>query len=140
VTRGTVTPVYPVIAYPHTAAGGDAIAGGVVYHGTRVPELNGKLVFGDITTGHIWYADMKDVLAADDGKAETLAPLHEVDANLRALVLDTFHARGGRGEVLPAAAVAGRGRVDLRFAEDSDGELYVMTKSDGMIRRVVGMK
>ena len=38
------------------------------------------------------------------------------------------------------AAVAGRGRVDLRFAEDDAGELYVLTKSDGMIRQVVGVK
>jgi hypothetical protein len=30
--------------------------------------------------------------------------------------------------------------VDLRFAEDSAGELYVLTKSDGMIRQVVGVR
>jgi hypothetical protein len=54
---------------------------------------------------------------------------------------ETFHARGGRGDTLPGAgAVSGRGRVDLRFAQSSDGELYVLTKSDGMIRRVVGFK
>jgi mono/diheme cytochrome c family protein len=141
ITRGTVTPAYPVIAYPHTPIGGDAIAGGVIYHGSRVPALKGKLVFGDITTGHIWYADMQEVLAADDGKAATLAPMHELDAGLRRLVESTFHARGGLGDSLPGTgAVAGRGRIDLRFAEDSDGELYIMTKSDGMIRRVVGMK
>jgi glucose/arabinose dehydrogenase len=141
ITRGTVTPTYPVIAYPHTAAGGDAIAGGVIYHGTRVPGLKGKLVFGDITTGHIWYADMADVLNADDGKAETLASMHPLDAGLRGLVEAAFHARGGKGDALPGnGAVSGRGRVDLRFAEDADGELYVITKSDGMIRRVVGMK
>jgi len=34
--------------------------------------------------------------------------------------------------------MAGRGRVDLRFAVDNDGELYILTKSDGMIRKVVG--
>jgi len=37
-------------------------------------------------------------------------------------------------------AMAGRGRVDLRFAVDNDGELYLLTKSDGMIRKVVGAK
>ena len=37
-------------------------------------------------------------------------------------------------------AQAGRGRVDLRFAVDNDGELYILTKSDGMIRKVVGAK
>ncbi len=35
------------------------------------------------------------------------------------------------------AMIAGRGRVDMRFAADNDGGLYVLTKSDGMIRKVV---
>ena len=141
VTRGTVTPAYPVIAYPHTAGGGDAIAGGFVYRGTRIPALKGKLLFGDITTGRIWYAEMADVLRADDGDPATLAPIHEVDAGLRRIVEETYRARGGLGEALPgAAAVSGRGRVDLRFAEDGAGELYIMTKSDGMIRQIVGFR
>ena len=142
VTRGTVTPIYPVIQYPHMAEnGGDAIAGGFVYRGSRIPALKGKLVFGDITTGRVWYANIADVLAADDGKAATLAQMYEIDAGLRRIVEATYHARGGRGEALPgAAAVAGRGRVDFRFAAGSDGELYILTKSDGMIRRVAGVR
>jgi mono/diheme cytochrome c family protein len=141
VTRGTVKPSYPVIAYPHTTIGGDAIAGGFVYRGARIPALKGKLLFGDITTGRIWYADMADVLRADDGNPMTLAPIHELDTGLRRLVEATFRSRGGRSDALPgAAAVSGRGRVDMRFAEDSAGELYVLTKSDGMIRRVVGVQ
>jgi mono/diheme cytochrome c family protein len=141
VTRGTVKPTYPVIAYPHTAIGGDAIAGGFVYRGARIPALKGKLLFGDITTGRIWYTDMADVLRADDGNPMTLAPIHELDTGLRRLVEETFRSRGGRSDALPgAAAVSGRGRVDMRFAEDSAGELYVLTKSDGMIRQVVGIR
>jgi glucose/arabinose dehydrogenase len=141
IVRGTVKPAYPVIAYPHTSSGGDAIAGGFIYRGKRIPALKGRLVFGDITTGRVWYAEMKDVLGADDGNATTLAPLHELDAGLRRLVEGTFRARGGRGDMLPgAAAVSGRGRVDVRFAEDNAGELYLLTKSDGMIREVVGVR
>jgi mono/diheme cytochrome c family protein len=141
VTSGTMKPTGPVIAYPHSSIGGDAIAGGFVYRGSRSPTLKGKLLVGDITTGHIWYAEMADVVRADDGDATTLAPMHEVDAGLRRLVEDTFRARGGRGATLPgAAAVAGRGRVDLRFAVDNAGELYVLTKSDGMIRQVMGLR
>jgi mono/diheme cytochrome c family protein len=141
VVRGTVTPQYPVIQYPHMAEnGGDAIAGGFIYRG-KIPALRTKLVFGDITTGRIWYAERADVLAADDGKPATVARIHEMDAGLRRLVEETYRARGGRGEGLPgAAAVSGRGRVDLRFAVDNDGELYILTKSDGMIRKVVGAK
>jgi hypothetical protein len=140
IARGTMTPTYPVISYPHTSAGGDAIAGGIVYRGTKIPSLKGKLLFGDITTGKLWSADMKDVVAADDGKADTLAPIRELDAGLRGLVERTFRARGARGETLPGnAAVAGRGRVDLRIAEDAAGDLYVLTKADGMIRRIVAV-
>jgi len=141
IARGTVKPIYPVIAYPHTSIGGDAIAGGIVYRGNKIPSLKNKLLFGDITTGHVWYADINDVLGADDGNATTLATMHEVDAGLRRLVEQAFRARGGQGETLPGAgAVSGRGRVDARFAQSNDGELYVLTKSDGMIRQVVGFK
>ncbi len=141
VVRGTIKPTYPVIAYPHAAGGGDAIAGGFIYRGSKIPALKGKLLFGDITTGRIWYAEMADVLKADDGDPTTIAPLHEIDAGLRKLTEETFRARGARGETLPgAAAVSGRGRVDMRFAEDNSGELYILTKSDGMIRQVIGLK
>jgi len=140
VTRGTVKPTYPVIEYPHNRdSGGDAIANGFVYRGKLVPALVDKLVFGDITTGRVWYANRSDVLAADDGNPATLAPIHEIDADLRRLTDETFRKRGGKGDAIPGmGAQAGRGRVDLRFAVDNDGELYLLTKSDGMIRKVVG--
>jgi hypothetical protein len=140
-TRGTVKPSDPVIAYPHTSIGGDAIAGGYVYRGSRLTGLKGKLLFGDITTGRIWFAEMTDVLAANDGDPTTVAPIHQLDTGLRRLVEETFRARGGRGDALPGAAgVSGRGRVDVRFAVDNAGELYLLTKSDGMIRQIVGFR
>jgi mono/diheme cytochrome c family protein len=142
VARGTVTPTYPVIQYPHNReSGGDAIANGFVYRGKLIPALRDKLVFGDITTGRIWYANRADVLAADDGNATTVAPIYEADADLRRLTEGMYRERGGKGEALPGmAAIAGRGRVDFRFAMDNDGELYILTKSDGMIRKVVGAR
>jgi mono/diheme cytochrome c family protein len=141
VTRGTVKPSYAVIAYPHASGGGDAIANGFVYRGKRIPALQGTLVFGDITTGRIWYAHLKDVLAADDGNPLTLAPLHELGTRLRALSEETYRRRGGKGAGLPGrGAVAGPGRVDLRLAEDNDGELYVLTKGDGMIRAFLSVR
>ena len=94
-------------------------------------------MFGDITTGRILYAQMKEVLAADDGNPLTVAPLHELGTRLRALSEETFRRRGGKGDSLPGrGAVAGAGRVDIRLAEDNAGELYVLTKRDGMIREI----
>ena len=142
VARGEVRPTYPVIQYPHSReSGGDAIANGFVYRGTLVPLLRDKLLFGDITTGRVWYANRADVLAADDNDPTTVAPIYEVDADLRRITEETYRKRGGTGQTLPGfAAIAGRGRVDLRFAQDNDGELYLLTKSDGMIRKVVGAR
>ena len=84
VQSGTVKPTYPVLQYPHRPGGGDAIANGFIYRGSQVPALRGKLVFGDITTGRVWYAERADLLAADDGDPATVAPIHELDTGLRA--------------------------------------------------------
>ncbi|ODS52099.1 MAG: hypothetical protein ABS36_18255 [Acidobacteria bacterium SCN 69-37] len=142
VTRGTIAPTYPVAQYSHDrATGGDGIANGFVYAGRDLPALSNKLIFGDITTGRIWYADIADIRAADNGRPDTLAPLHEVTTDLRPLVEAAYRARGGQGDTLPGiGAVSGRGRVDVRFAVDDAGEIYLLTKSDGMIRKVVGAR
>lgn len=141
VVRGEVRPTYPVIQYAHGPGGGDAIANGFVYRGRQVPLLRNTLVFGDITTGRTWYANRADVLAADDGDPATVAPIYEIDTGLRRLAEATFRERGGMGQTLPGrGAVAGAGRVDMRLAVDGDGELYILTRSDGMIRKVVGAR
>jgi mono/diheme cytochrome c family protein/glucose/arabinose dehydrogenase len=142
VTRGSTRPTYPVLQYPHTRdAGGDAIANGFVYRGALIPALRDKLLFGDITTGRIWYANRAELLAADDGHPATVAPIHEMDTDLRRLTEAKFRERGGKGETLPGMSMlAGRGRVDMRFAVDNAGELYILTKADGMIRKVVGVR
>jgi hypothetical protein len=155
VTSGTVVPTYPVIEYPHTAAGGDAIAGGFVYRGKALPALKGKYIFGDISTGRIWYADYKEMLAADDTNPATLALLHDVHLKWSGpgdgaetagrvypsafpVVLAGYKARGGVDPDLPGqSTVSGPGRADVRFAVDAGGELYLLSKVDGMIRAVV---
>ncbi len=55
------TSIDPVYEYVHTGiAGGDAqfkgnsVCGGVVYRGTRLPDLSGHYIFCDSVSGHIW--------------------------------------------------------------------------------------
>ena len=155
ITNGAVTPTYPVIEWPH-AGGSDAIGSGFLYNGKLIPALRGKYIFTDITTGHIWYADYKEMLAADDGNPSTMAERHEVqirwdnphdapDAGKK--VYDTmfpiaeaaYHFRGGKDPDLPGTSlVSGSGRADAHVAVDAAGELYVFTKTDGVLRVVVG--
>jgi hypothetical protein len=174
------------LAY-RTGVEGLAIAGGFVYRGKRWPQLQGAVVFGDITSGRIFYARMADLVAATDGNVTTLAPYTEIRTNLSALVqarMATFPLpaprAGGPGPGAPTAppapttappaapaapsgppapavappappaagpAVApgaGRGpaplRLELRLATDEAGEIYILTKSDGTIRRITNIR
>ena len=155
VTNGTVTPTYPVIQYPHLPGGGDAIGSGVVYRGKALPALRGKYVFTDISTGRIWYANYSDMLAADEGNPKRMAATHAIgilwddpvdapDAGKKAfdtmfpIVKAAYHARGGKAPVLPGRGlVSGDGRADVHVAVDGAGELYVFSKTDGIIRAVI---
>jgi hypothetical protein len=141
----TIAPTYPVIQYGHVAGGGDAIGSGFLYAGKAIPALRGKYVFTDISTGHIWYADYKEMLAAEAG-ARPMAERHEVGISweqrryetMFPIAQATYQARGGRSPILPGRAlVSGDGRADANLAVDAAGELYVFTKTDGMIRAVV---
>lgn len=54
----------PIMEYDHTA--GTAVVGGFVYHGSLIPQLDGKYVFGDFSNGpfsapgngRLFYADL----------------------------------------------------------------------------------
>ncbi|MBI3262011.1 MAG: PQQ-dependent sugar dehydrogenase [Acidobacteria bacterium] len=156
VTGHMVVPTYPVIQYGHGPTGGDSIGSGFLYNGKAIPALRGKYVFTDLTTGRLWYADYSDMLAADDGKPGTMATIHEVkllwndphdsqDAGKKVyesmfpIVEVAYHARGGRSPRLPGRAdLIKGGRADVRLSIDASGELYLYSKGDGVIRRVVG--
>ncbi len=151
-TDGMVTPTYPVIEYPHLTGGGDAVSSGYVYRGKAFPALRGKYLFGDLSTGNVWYADFKEMLAADDGNPKTLAEMHpvkirwakpgdasEIYSSMSPVTESAYHARGGTAKGLPGfGKVPNGGRSDIHFWEDADGELFIMSKSDGMIRQVTG--
>lgn len=161
-----VTPIYPVALYSHWD--GDGISSGFVYRGALMPGLYGKYIFGDIANGRVFYADFKEMLAADDGDLNTVAPTYELqivydnpldvpDAGYARwrmfdIVALTYTNRGGNvsGQRLPGSAdstgpgkmdsegiIYGRGRVDLRLCQGGDGEIYVISKSDGSIRKMV---
>jgi hypothetical protein len=179
--NGVTTPKYPVLQYGRAlddqdaTIAGDSIAGGVVYRGSLVPALYGKYVFGDSTTGRLFYAELAEMLANDDGDPTTMAEIHELellwdDPNdapnegtepystisiptapgsdhsvqvrgpMYQIVDTAYHDRGGLDPNLPGAAGITNpfGRADIQLATDAAGELYILSKSDGMIRAIVG--
>lgn len=53
---GGVTLTPPIFSYRHGTATnqGNAVTGGRVYRGSRIPSLTGKYIFGDYVSGNVW--------------------------------------------------------------------------------------
>jgi hypothetical protein len=123
---------YPVAIYDHND--GQAISGGFAYYG-RIRALRGKLVFGDIARGRLFAADLAAIKAADDGIPRTVAPVEEIQLYVR-------DARGNRvytsfRELVERANGATATRADLHLSRSRDGEIFVTSRQDGMIRMLV---
>jgi hypothetical protein len=110
---------YPVIQFDHDE--GNAVSGGFVYAGSKIPQLENKYIFGDIPRGILFYAD---VSAIHEGKQTSIYKL--------GLELN--------GKLTSLAEVASDQRVDLRFGKDSSGELFIFTKNNGIVYKVIGCK
>lgn len=107
---------YPVAQYDHDE--GKAISGGFEYWGKSVPQLSGKYLFGDIANGRLFYVEMADL------KVGSQATIKEWKIS--------FH-----GKPTTLAELCGNERADLRLGRDHQGELYVFTKIDGKVYKLV---
>ena len=127
--------IYPVAQYDHDE--GFAIGGGFVYQGKGIPALRGKYVFTDIVRGRVFFfeaenlrpqepselADIEELRLLFDGEERDIA---EIAGFATAQVTHTLRRPKVRSP-----------RVDLRLGVDGDGELYLLTKGDGRIRKLV---
>ncbi len=93
-----------------------AISGGFVYRGP-IKELQGKYIFGDIVTGRLCYMNMDEKLT--DSKIYDL----------------TIIRNGQVVEIMKMSNLGSRAYIRIGYDEYA-GDLFVMTKADGMIRRV----
>jgi mono/diheme cytochrome c family protein len=107
---------YPVAQFDHDE--GVAITGGFEYRGMTIPELRGKYLFGDLASGKLFFVNMKDLKI---GKQATIKKWN--------LSFD--------GMPTTLAQLCGNPRVEMRFGIDSKGELYILTKVDGKVYKLV---
>ena len=106
---------YPALVYGHHL--GRAVTGGFVYRGEALPQLRGMYVFGDIASGKIFFADVQ----ALDNSGQ--AAFYELP-----LVF--------QGKPATLRQMVGAERADLRFGVDDRGEIHLLTKQDGRVRRL----
>ena len=111
--------ISPIAMYDHSE--GFAVVGGYVYRGELIPELFGKYIFGDIKIGRIFYIDVDE------------PRLKGTFARIQELTL----MQNGKPVTLFDLVKTNTDRVDLSFGQDEDGEIYILTKQDGMVRKIV---
>ena len=110
------------------------MSGGFAYYG-RIAALRGKFVFGDIQRGRLFAADLAAMKKADDGIPQTVAPVEEIQ----------LYVRGPGGnrtdvtfrELVERTMGATLTRADLHIGRSRDGELFITSRQDGMIRMLV---
>ena len=120
---------YPVAIYDHND--GQAVSGGFAYHG-RIAAFRGKFIFGDIVRGRLFASDLAAMKKADDGVPQTVAPVEEIQLYVR-------NASGSRTyvslrELVERTMGATMARADLHISRSRDGELFITSRQDGMIR------
>jgi len=97
--------------------------------------LNGKFVFGDVQAGRVFVSDVAAMKKADDGIPRTVAPIEEIQLYVR-------DASGKRVDVsfrdlIEKTVGASVARADLHISRSRDGELFLTSRQDGMIRMLV---
>ena len=123
---------YPVAIYAHSD--GQAVSGGVAYHG-RIAALQGKFVFGDIVRGRLFAADLAALKQADDGIPSTVAPVEEIQLVVRGAGGHRVHV--SLRELVERTRGATMARADLHLGESRDGEIFVTSRQDGVVRMLV---
>src|SRR5688572_5589431 len=122
---------YPIVEYGQIdplLQNSSAVTMGVVYRRKEIPQLTNLLIFGDNPSGEVFYVSadklpnggqdaIRRILFNDKGQPKTLLQL----------VQEKNVAQGK-----PAST-----RADLRFGEGPNGEVFLLTKRDGVIRQIV---
>jgi glucose/arabinose dehydrogenase len=114
------------IMLPNTSS---ASVGAVVYRSTAVPQLNGRLLFGDMPSGEMFH------VSADQLPSGGQDPIRRV-----IFVTGTGQTPRTFLQIVQEKNAAQRRpqatRADLRFDMARDGKLYLLNKGDGVIRVV----
>ena len=108
-----------------------AVTGPIVYRHDAIPPLTGRVLFGDLPSGEVFYFDADNL--PDGGPDAIRRVLFSHDGEVKSFLRIIE-------EKLTAQDRTSTGRADLRFGTGPDGQLFLLNKHDGTIRRVVAMQ
>ena len=123
---------YPVAEWDQTdpLLQPNSMATGVhVYRSTAIPQLNGRLIFGDGPSGEIFHVSADDL---PDGGQDAIRRILLTYAGAEPqTLLELIQAKNRQQGKEPAS------RADLRLGSGPDGQLFLLNKADGTIRLLI---
>lgn len=130
--RGDPKVTYPIaewgqidpIMLPSTSS---ASVGAVVYRGTAIPQLNGRLLFGDMPSGEMFHVSADQLPSGGQDPIRRVLFRTASNATPRTFLQVVQEKNTAQGKT-PAT------RADLRFDMTSTGRIFVLNKADGVIR------
>jgi glucose/arabinose dehydrogenase len=135
---------YPVAQYDQNSnglTGSAAIVGGSVYRGSAIPQLKGQYFFADFSNnpGPFFAVHVSDLVERDD-----FSNIASFDDGRLAPFVEVRIREGGADKTFrqflrDANANPGLNRTDTRWGVGPDGEIYVLNKHDGRVRRIAGV-
>jgi hypothetical protein len=104
-----------------------AAVGALVYRSTVVPQLNGRLLFGDMPSGELFHVSADDLPKGGQDPIRRVLFVTASGAAPRPLLAILREKTLAQGK--PAAE-----RSDMRFDPDTHGRIFVLNKADGIVR------
>ena len=129
--RGDQNVTYPLAEYAHKdplLQPRSSVTGLIIYRANDISQLKNLVLWGDLPSGEIFYLNA-DILP-NGGQAGIRRVLLNVDGESKTL-LEVIQAKNREQRREPSV------RADLRFGSGPNGQVFILNKGDGVIRRLI---
>jgi glucose/arabinose dehydrogenase len=124
--------IYPIVEWdqfdpvllPSNSA---ASVGVIVYRSTAIPQLTGRLLFGDMPSGELFHVSADDLPKGGQDAIRRVLFVTAAGAAPRTFLQIIQDKNRAQGKA-PAS------RADLRFDADTAGRIFLLNKADGTLR------
>ena len=104
-----------------------ASVGAIVYRSTAVPQLTGRLLFGDMPSGELFHVSADDLPKGGQDAIRRVLFRTGPDAEPRTFLQIVREKTQSQGRAAAA-------RADMRFDTNAAGQIFLLNKADGTIR------
>jgi hypothetical protein len=105
-----------------------AATGGFAYRSTAIPQLTNRIIFGDMPVGEVFHISADNLPSGGQDAIRRVLFNHGGEARTFLQLVQAKNREQGRD---PA------NRVDLRFAQGPEGQVFLLNKYDGVLRVLV---